>query len=223
VIKIEDKQIIPNIKNLLKKGMFKDPSIYAIIGDPNSGKSILIYNLIENLKKDYTFKLITYGLRHKIKEAKEIFSINELEKVKNSIIFLDEFFTLFDLEDRKKRNQIENTIRLIYHNNNILVLVGLPENFKKFLSAKINVIFYKSVNFFDFINGSNVKRIILDYSGLERGSTLLNLEKDEVIVYDGSYRKYRNDYLKEYDTKLNNVPIFVEKKCSENVEKEGDN
>ena len=131
---------------------------------------------------------------------------------------MDEFFTLFDLEDRKKRNQIENSLRLIYHNNNILVLVGLPENFKKFISAKVNVIFYKSVNFFDFINGSNVKRLILDYNGLERGSTLLNIGKDEVIVYDGSYKKYRNEYLKQYDTKLNNVPIFVEKKSSENVQ-----
>jgi len=212
VIKIE------NIKQLLNKGIFKEPSIYAIIGDPNSGKSMLVYNLIEELKNEYTFSLITYGLRNEIKESKEIHSINELEQIKDSIIFMDEFFTLFDLEDRKKRNQIENSLRLIYHNNNILVLVGLPENFKKFISAKVNVIFYKSVNFFDFINGSNVKRLILDYNGLERGSTLLNIGKDEVIVYDGSYKKYRNEYLKQYDTKLNNVPIFVEKKSSENVQ-----
>lgn len=209
---------IENIKQLLNKGIFKEPSIYAIIGDPNSGKSMLVYNLIEELKKEYTFSLVTYGLRNEIKESKEIHSINELEQIKNSIIFMDEFFTLFDLEDRKKRNQIENSLRLIYHNNNILVLVGLPENFKKFISAKVNVIFYKAVNFFDFINGSNVKRLILDYNGLERGSTLLNIGKDEVIVYDGSYRKYQNEYLKQYDTKLNNVPIFVEKKSSENVQ-----
>lgn len=209
---------IENIKQLLNKGIFKEPSIYAIIGDPNSGKSMLVYNLIEELKNEYTFSLITYGLRNEIKESKEIHSINELEQIKDSIIFMDEFFTLFDLEDRKKRNQIENSLRLIYHNNNILVLVGLPENFKKFISAKVNVIFYKSVNFFDFINGSNVKRLILDYNGLERGSTLLNIGKDEVIVYDGSYKKYRNEYLKQYDTKLNNVPIFVEKKSSENVQ-----
>ena len=33
---------------------------------------------------------------------------------------------------------IENTLRLINHNNNILLLCGLPKNFKKIIAGKID-------------------------------------------------------------------------------------
>ena len=44
--------------------------------------------------------------------------VRELERARDSLIFLDEFYTLFDLDDRKKKRQIERTFRLINHNNN---------------------------------------------------------------------------------------------------------
>jgi len=192
--------------------IFNTPGVIALVGDANTGKSNLIYHLINELKKDYEFKLFTYGLRNKIELAKEIFSINELEQIKDSIVFLDEFFTLFDLDDRKKKKQIENTIRLIFHNNNILMLVGLPDNFKKFISNKINIFFYKKVTLSDFINGSSIKRNIINYQGNERGSAVLNLSVDEVIVYHNRYNKYKIPYLERFDTKKDNKPIFVERK-----------
>ena len=115
---------------------------------------------------------------------------------------------------------------ILPYSSTTMAICSLPtSNFSNSLSIlrfSGTIIILRLISF-SFINGSNVKRVVLNYNGLERGSTLLNLEKNEVIVYDGSYRKYRNDYLKEYDTKLNNVPIFVQKKCSENVEKEVDN
>jgi len=197
---------------------FENPKVIAIIGNSNEAKSNLVYYLIEELKKKYKFKLVTYGLRKEIKGASKIFSINEIEQIRNSVIFIDEFFTLFDLEDRKKRKQIENTIRLIFHNNNVLVLVGLCENFKKFISAKINSVFYKKCTFNDFINGSSVKKSILNYQGNERGSEVLNLKKDEVILFNGSYTKYNIPYMKSYDIKSLNEKILI-KKCGKNVPK----
>lgn len=197
--------------------LFSKPKIIAIIGDANSGKSNLIYHLIKDLKNGFNFKLYTFGLRKEIEGAKAIWSINELEDIKDSVIFIDEFFNLFDLEDRKKKQQVESTIRLIFHNNNVLVLCGLPENFKKFISAKANITIYKKVSFDDFINGSKAKRDVLSYEGYEKGSKILNLGKNEILLHDDSYQKYSIPYLKEYDTKKDNVPILVEKKRAENV------
>ena len=193
---------------------FNEPKIFGILGDIGTGKSNLAYHLIEKLQSKFKFNLYTYGLRKDVKYAMKIYSINELENIKNSIIFLDEFFTLFNLEDRKKRIQIENTIRLIHHNNNILVLIGVPENFKKFISSKINITFYKQVTFADFINGSSVKKNILNYKGLEMGSSILNIPKDETLVYDSNYKKYKIPYLKDFDSKKDNKPLLI-KKCPE--------
>lgn len=201
--------------------LFEKPFICAIIGDTNSGKSNLIYHLIEKLKKEYVFNLYYFGLKCKIENAKEINSIDELENIKDSLIFIDEFFSLFDLDDRKKKLQIETTLRLLFHNNNVLVLCGLPENFKKFISAKVNLMFYKQVTFDDFINGSSIKKNILKYSGREVGSSILNLKKEECIIYDGKhYRRYLIPYMKSYDTKINNVRIFVPKNVQKMCKKE---
>ena len=194
-----------------------EPKIVAIVGNVNSGKSNLIYYLIEKFKEDFQVSIYTYGLKKKISETKEIFSIKELEKIKDSVIILDEFFNILDLEDRKNRRSIEQSFRLLHHNNNILILSGLPENFKKFISAKLNIILYKQVTIEDFINGSSVKRNILNYSGDERGTAILHLDKKDVIIYDGEhYHKQIIPYLSKYDTKKDNKQI-LKKKCKKNV------
>ena len=204
---------------------FDKPGVLAIIGDVNSGKSNLIYHLIHELNSNFCFNLYTYGLKYKLPSAYEFHSLEELEKIENSIIFIDEFQSLFDLDDRKKKRQIESTLRLIFHKNNVLVLIGLPDNFKKFISSRICVIFYKQVTFENFINGSSVKRNVLNYRGNEKGISILNVDTNEVIIFDGSYKKYDIPYLSKFDSKAKNPEILqkrteenVQGKCAENVE-----
>ncbi len=205
--------------------LFDKPKVIAICGNVSTGKSNLIYDLLEQLK-GYKFKFYSYGLRNNLGEQK-IYSIEELENIENSIIFCDEFFTLFDLDDRKKRKSIENSLRLINHNNNILILSGLPENFKKFISAKLNVIFFKKCTLADFINGSRLKNIFLSYKGSELGSAVLNIKMDEALLFDGNhYNKINIAYHPKYDTKLKNEPIIkrtekCSRKDSKNVQKKG--
>ena len=199
---------------------FEKPKIIGIIADVNEGKSNLIYHLIKNLKENYKFNLVTFGLRCEVEGAREINSLEELEETTDSVIFLDEFFTLFDLDDRQKKRQIELSLRLLNHKNNILVLVGVPENFKKFIASKLDVVFFKKVTISDFINGSAVKKLVVSYEGREKGNKVLNLKKSETIVYGKeikSYDLFPVPYLKEFDSKINNKIILVEKKCGENV------
>lgn len=199
--------------------LFQSPKIIGICADKNSGKSNLIYFLIKSLQQRYDFKLYSYGLRVNLGEQK-IYSIEEMEKIKNSILFADEFFTLFDLEDRKKRHAIESTLRLIFHNNNILVLCGLPDNFKKYLSSNLDVILYKHCTISNFINGSTIKNVALNYRGSELGSSVLNIEIDKCLLFDGAHYKLLDvPYLEGYDTKKKNVEICVLKSVSENVVK----
>jgi hypothetical protein len=202
------------------KKLFSRPAIIAVVADVNQGKSMLLYNIIEALK-GYEFNLVTYGMRGEI-EGKRIYSIEEIESVRNSIIIVDEFFSLFDLDDRKKVKIIEKTLRLINHNNNILILAGTGENFKKFIANKLDGIFYKKVSLGDFINGSRIKNICMSYKGYELGASMLNIPIDKTLFFnqkDGSYTKLNVEYLKKYDTKLNNVEILCEKRSDKRSEK----
>jgi len=192
---------------------FKSPKIIGLCSNANEGKTNLIYYLLDELSKGYTFSVFTYGLRVNYPNTKQIHSVEELEQIKDSIIFLDEVFSLFDLENRKSKYQIENTLRLIFHKNNVLLLCGLGENFKKFLSAKLHAIIFKKTTFRDLINGSGVKEIALSYHGNERGSSVLDIAINEALVFDGlHYHLIQIPYMKQYDSKLKNVPIIVQKK-----------
>lgn len=197
--------------------IFNEPGIIAIIGDVDKGKSMLTYDILYDLKEVGKFKLYTFGLRSPVGGI-EINSIQELERIRDSIIILDEFISLFDVDDRTAKKKIENTLRLIHHNNNVLMLIGLPENFKKFISAKINKFFFKQSTISDFINGSNVKNILLNYHGVDRGSTMLMLKDSEALYYDGEhYKKVHVKYHPVFDTKMSN-PEIVRKNVEENVE-----
>ncbi len=200
--------------------LFNKPKVIGLIGNANEAKSNLIYWLLDELKKDYKFKVYVYGLRCPVTNTIQVHSIEEIEQVKDSILIIDEMTSLFDLDNRKVKAQIENTIRLIFHNNNILLLCGLGENFKKFLSAKLTAVIFKKTTIADLINGSTIKRIVISYKGNERGNSILNLELNEAIIYDGEHY-YKTDipYMKVYDTKAKNVSILVPKTVSENVQK----
>lgn len=203
------------IINLLYK-----PKIIGLIANVNEGKSNLLYWLIELIKKEYNFSLYVFGLKNEIENATKIYSVEEMEQIKNSIIILDEVMSLWDLDNRKSKRLIENTLRLINHNNNILIISGVPENFKKFISSKIDVIIYKKVTFEDFINGSSVKNKIMDYKGDERGTSILDLNIDEAILYNRKhFYKLKIPYLKKYDTKKDNISIIRNKNVPKSVPK----
>ena len=190
--------------------IFDKPKLIGIISDINQGKSNLIYHMIETLRKKHDFNLVTYGLKYK--QGQEIFSLEELEQIKNSIIILDETFNLFDLDNRGKKRQIEQTLRLIHHNNNLLILSILPENCKKFLASKFTMLIFKKSTIADFINGSMVKRVINQYCGAERGNTVLDIPLDKALIFDGNgYNMIDVDYYEKFDSKKNNAPLLRQK------------
>lgn len=198
--------------------LFTSPKLIGLVADANTGKSNLLYWAIKTLQARYAFKLYSYGLRVYLGEQK-IFSVEELESVRDSVIIVDEFASLFDVDDRKEKKQIERTLRLIFHNNNVVLFAGLPENYKKFIASKLNVIIYKRCALKDFINGSRVKQLALNYEGQEQGAAVLNIPVDTALVYDGTHYSHVSvPLMADYDTKSNNAtilqPIKTSKKAS---------
>lgn len=191
---------------------FYRPGIIAIIGDVSSGKSMLLYNIIEEITKDHKPSIYAYGLRKQIKNVQSIYSVYELERVTDSVIIADEFSTLLNTDNRNIKRQIESTLRLIHHNNNVLVLSGTAENYKKFISAKIDVMMFKKTTKADLINGSKVKEAVKQYQGVEKGVTVLDVPIDKTLIFDGSFSWHNVTYMKHYDTKAQNKPILATKK-----------
>lgn len=199
--------------------LFQTPKLIGLVADANTGKSNLLYWAIKTLQTRYAFKLYSYGLRVNLGEQK-IFSVEELEIVRDSIIIVDEFASLFDVDDRKEKKQIERTLRLIFHNNNVVLFAGLPENYKKFIASKLNAVIYKKCALKDFINGSRVKQLALNYEGQEQGAAVLNIPVQTAIVYDGIHYTHVNiPHMAEYDTKASNASILVQKNVQEIVQK----
>ena len=194
--------------------LFNKPKLIGVVADVNQGKSMLLYHLLESCLKKHKLNLYYYGLRlnmaHKnLEKSQRIYTIAELEDITDSFIVVDELSSLFDLDNRKNRKLIETTLRLINHNNNLLILCGTPENFKKFISAKLNVVFFKKTTISDAINGSVVKNILNSYRGYEKGSELLNLPINKAIVFNGKhYQLLDIPYYKKYDTKKDNISIL---------------
>lgn len=188
--------------------MLNRPKLIGLIADIHTGKSNTLYHIVETLRKGATFNLYTFGFKFPLDFAHEIYSLEELEQIENSIIIIDETFSLFDLDNRAKKKQIENTLRLLNHSNCILILCLLPENVKKFLASKLDILIFKKCTIADFINGSMTKRIVQGFCGEEKGTTVLNIPIDKALIYDGkSFFREDVPYYEKYDSKKNNQPI----------------
>ena len=187
---------------------FMEPRVIGICGNKHTGKSNLIYHMIETLTKaGGNFNLYHYGLSYN-PGGTEIFSVEELEQITDSVIVLDEINSLLDLETRSKKREIEQFLRLLAHNNCCVLLSSVAENYKKFLSSKVEIFIYKTTTIADAINGSLTKKILQSYSGSERGNYVVKMPPDKALVYDGQhYSKINIPYYKKYDSKANNKPI----------------
>lgn len=230
ILEAEEKETLkavftPEANEINFKALFDKPKIISLIANCNEGKSNMLYYMLFKLM-ELGASLFAYGLKKEIKGIKAVYSLPEIEQIKDSILIIDEFYSLMDIENRKEKRNIEAVLRLINHNNNIILLCGMPENMKKFISAKVNVFIFKKSSVSDFINGSRAKNILLAYRGKEMGSTILELPINEAIIYDGrEYNKVIVPYIKETDTKIDNKPIIpkrTEKKAFQNVPKRTD-
>jgi hypothetical protein len=207
------------------ENLFNNPKVIALAGDVNTAKSNILYYFISELKKSFNFNLFSYGLKSNLGETK-IYSLEEAELIKDSVVIIDEVASLLDLDDRKKRRSIERTFRLIAHNNNIIILSGIPENYKKFLCGKISIYLFTKSTIGDFINGSRYKTICLNYKGEELGSAVLNMPLGSMLLFDGKhYHKFKIPYLPKFDSKRDNPNILsrkdVIKTVTNNVEISG--
>lgn len=197
--------------------LFKDQSIKAIglIADPDQGKSNTIYHIIKAIQENYDARMYAYGLRIRVEGVQDIHSVEELEKIHDSIVLIDEFPTMFDLNSRRQVRAFEESMRKIFHSNNIVLICGLPHNFNKFLSGLLQAIIFKQCTLVDFVQRSPAERIIQSYSGgfqVQKGNRILAMPKEVALIWDGShFNEVDVPYMEYGDTKRLNRPVLKPK------------
>jgi len=202
-----------NINRILKN------NVSILVGQTNTGKTMLLVNLaLEYLKAAYPGTVYTYGLKPEVTRQLDVTpfsSVMEMETLHDGIILVDEVGRIFDLDNRTLKRKIEETLRQVTHNNNRIVLSGLPTDFKKFLASKATCYLWKSLTIDDLINRSMVQRRLKEYTGDGKGSYVLDLPINQVLIYEPSedQQYYIDDvkYYRRFDTKRKNIDLLEKK------------
>lgn len=183
----------------------------------NEGKTMTIVNLLLEYMTKYSGDVWVSGLHKDIitqfrKDGfpvKVFYSIREMENIKNAIVVADEAGKLLNVVNRKQHEEMLRTLRLVSHQNNRILLAGLPFDFKKLFSAQATCFLYKSLNIAELINGSTIKETLLEYKEYHLGAYTLSIPKDKVLCYDaGGFWLDDSTLLPEYDTKSSNQNLF---------------
>ena len=195
---------------LLKKDSGR---VFGIVGEKHSGKTTALLQLIKESKK---FKTTTYcyfyhqEYKDSVKGVEFINTLNDLEQIRDGFIFIDEFSELFKLNDRHSTEMVKLVVSQIEHNNNILVLCGLPQYFNKLISSFVGENWLlKGLNYDELINGSGLSKSIKMLSGDFVGGTRLNIPTNK-LLYGGIFNEV--EYNKNKDKKAQRINLWEMKK-----------
>jgi hypothetical protein len=190
----------------------------------NEGKTMALLNMILKYKKKYVRDVWVYGVKSEIIDnleragihVKVFYSVREMERIRDAIIFADEAGQLLNVVNRKQHEEMLRTLRLVSHQNNRIVLCGLPFDFKKLFSAQATCFLYKSLNIAELINGSTIKETLLEYKEYHLGAYTLSVPKNQILCYDSDgFWMDEVNYYAEYDSKTENVNLFAPKKIKQ--------
>lgn len=183
--------------------------VVGIVADEHEGKTNTMFYFLDAclLRKR---SVVCYFYHREYKEMLQdkvtlINNLDELERVRDSFVFIDEFKELFQLDNRKFITQVERVFNLLLHNNNVLILAGVPNYYKKFIAGRVRQWVIKGITYKNCINGSALKNYLGSLSGDFVGATRLDIPIDKMLV-NGVFLDV--PYLKKYDKKDKNVNLF---------------
>lgn len=197
---------------MVYEDILKSGSVIGLAGGVSSGKTNTLFQFIEATKK-YKAEKVCYFYHEEYKERVKgvdfISTLEELEQIEKSFIFIDEYLELFRLTDRHSVEIVKRVMAQVKHNQNILVLCGLPEYYRKFVSSVVDEWVLFNIDFSEMVNGSRLKQYVTRLSGDFIGGTRLNVGVGHML-WRG--KRYKVAYDKAKDKKANGFNIFEAKR-----------
>jgi len=209
------------MKEIKLKEMFGKYRIVAISGEKDEGKTNNLMALLKEFRENNTeTEIYVYGLNEltlnwikRFKNVFEISSIKQLSNKKDCLIIIDEFQKL-KLNNKRKKELLDDFVDFIYHNNNWLILTTpSPREFNSVIGSKIEGWCLKSLKLANLVNGSHLKDVVMSYNGRFKSIDDINIEKGSLLIINNDYEKILElEYIEEIDNKKKNVNIFNIKK-----------
>lgn len=207
--------MIQELETKLHK-VFKGCRIVGLAGNKHTGKTNNICQMIREYRSvEKSIPIYVYGLPRSTLKAlsnygvREISSLKQMIEKKDCILVLDEFQKL-KLNDRRNKDELDELVDFIYHNN-VYLLLSSP-NIREFNSVIGGVIekwLLKSVSIDQCINGSQLKRIITEYKGRHKLLGSISLCKSDLLMINNDYEQLLScEYFKEADSKLEIKELF---------------
>jgi len=152
----------------------------GVLGDRNTAKTNLMFYLAKTYKGK---KQVVFYAYPKQIPYKQIHSLNELEMLTDSVIFMDEMQKHIKFYDRATSNDFLEILSTIAHNNNTLVFATpMSQYITKALDCFMTGFIYTRINDLDQLkNGSKAKRLLKEFSTERRGTRTLRLANGEYL------------------------------------------
>lgn len=200
--------------------LLRDKSIRVIglVGDKNQGKSGVLYNVCDILKrKAPATNLVGFRMSVQFPGMLMLNDMTELSLVKNSVICLDEVKTFVDTDNRTEFNDFMTILQTLYHpyRNNTIIISGLAHNFNGKLSGELDVIIFKQTTMISIIKRSTLDNVLKGFkqeNRVTKDKYMLSMDEDTALVYHPRMQKRWHcitiPYLKQYDVKRDNEPVI---------------
>jgi hypothetical protein len=194
------------------KQIFNKCRIVGLAGVKSSGKT---NNLIYLLSELETTKVYFYGVddittNYLLKKGfEEISSLTQLVDKKNCLIVIDEFQKLH-LNDRRYKEVLSKIIDFAYHNN-IYMIFSTPNirEFNTIIGGFIEKWLLKTIYINQCINGSQLKRAVIEYKGRYKLLDHIIIPKDKLLlINDDKEIIIKCKYISEIDNKRLHKEIF---------------
>jgi len=154
----------------------------AIIGNMDSGKTNLMFyygNSYKGSRKKYLF-----GYPKEIEGYKSLFSWEDLLKVRDGIILMDEISSFIKVYDHKSNYNLMELISLFAHKNNTLIFTTqLSQFINRGVEAFIDCWAIKRIDLEMLKNGCKAKRVIQRLNYSKKNIWVLDLEQSEFYEY----------------------------------------
>lgn len=183
----------------------------AIYGDIGTGKTALAYNIIDKFKGKREVYFIKHPKQELIEKMgyKNLYSLEQMERIENAIIYIDEPQLWLSIYDSKS-NSIIAKICSLARQRDLLIIISSSDTrvFTKHNEAYFDAWLVKDVNYPMVKNGSIIKNAIKNVAVLDPEGFRLNVDEfvfwsRQLYEYNGRHRfnktkEFTEDHSKPY-------------------------
>ena len=205
--------------------LLKKYSTIGLVGNRNTGKTLLLLNQFIQLRKDYpNLKMAVIGLNPELEPVLDKYNILNLNskmdildlQLTDYVIGIDEMALFFDTQSKSKQlSKLQRFYDRIEHNNCKLIVGTAREGyFNKFMCSRIVAFIIKQIEYDALVNGTWLKERVKAITSIS--DYRLVADKNEYYIVtagDGTLTsKHTFEYSSEIDTKKKNKDLFCETK-----------